>query len=85
MLDWVDSSMDTELFKRHEHKVASHHVTIIVTNVRKEDMAVVRKKDEEPASAEQEDRQAGGKTAVRASGTGGKWCCWSCTIASDSS
>ena len=50
MLDWVDSSMDTELFKRHEHKLASHHVTIIVTNVRKEDMAVVRKKDEEPAA-----------------------------------
>ena len=60
MLDWVDSSMDTELFKRHEHKVASHHVTMIVTSVRKEDIAVVRKEDMEPASAEQEDRQAVG-------------------------
>ena len=56
----LGSSMDTELFKRHKRKVASHHVTIIVTNVRKEDMAVVRKEDMEPASAEQEDRQAVG-------------------------
>ena len=54
-----------------KHTVASHRVTIIITKIREEDVVVVRKEDMEPASAGKEDMQAGGKTTVRRSGTGG--------------